>query len=371
MAASPEDVRRWREFWADEMAGAALYRAVARATPDDRRRGVLLELAGAEERHAAHWAALLGEAGVRDLAAPRPPFRVRALGFLARRFGSAAVLPIVLKLEVADSEKYAATPDAAAGMSRDEKAHGQVVAAMAAPGAGQRILRSEGRHRAGAGGALRASVFGINDGLVSNLSLVMGVAGGTGNGRFVLLAGVAGLLAGAFSMAAGEWISVRSQRELYEREIRVEREELARFPEEEREELALIYRAKGIDDATARALAGRIMSTPETALDTLAREELGLDPADLASPGVAAGASFAAFAVGAIIPVVPYLVGSGTAAFVAAAVASGAALLGIGAGISILTGRGALRSGLRMVAVGAAAAAATYGVGRAIGVSVS
>ncbi len=191
--------------------------------------------------------------------------------------------------------------------------------------------RSEGRHRAGIGGALRAGVFGVNDGLVSNFSLVMGVAGGTSNRSIVLLAGVAGLVAGAFSMASGEWVSVRSQRELYENELRIEEQELAAFPEEEREELELIYQAKGVDPAEAKALVANIMARPDVALDTLAREELGLDPRTLASPWVAAGTSFAAFAVGAFLPVVPFFFGGGLAAVVASALLSVLALFGVGA----------------------------------------
>src|SRR5215475_14712846 len=160
---------------------------------------------------------------------------------------------------------------------------------------GGRIAAAEGRHRAGVGGALRAVVFGVNDGLVSNFSLVMGVAGGTSNNSVVLLAGIAGLVAGAFSMASGEWISIRSQRELYENELRIEQAELSAFPEEERDELELIYRAKGVSAPAARDLVDAIMDQGDVALDTLAREELGLDPARLGSPWVAAFSSFFAF----------------------------------------------------------------------------
>jgi len=237
--------------------------------------------------------------------------------------------------------------------------------------AGGRIAAAEGRHRAGIGGALRATVFGVNDGLVSNFSLVMGVAGGTSNKSIVVLAGVAGLVAGAFSMASGEWVSVRSQRELYENELRIEEQELAAFPEEEREELELIYQAKGVDPAEAKALVDNIMSRPDVALDTLAREELGLDPDELGSPMGAAVGSFIAFAVGAAIPVVPYLFGSGPAAFAVSIVASLAALFLVGAGVSLLTGRGLLFSGFRQVAIGAAAAGVTFAVGTLIGVGVT
>ena len=206
------------------------------------------------------------------------PFRVRALCFLARHFGTEAVLPLMLRTEAAEADRYRDEAEATDTMAQQEAAAGRTIAAMQGIPAGGRIARSEGRHRAGIGGALRATVFGINDGLVSNFSLVMGVAGGTHDNSIVILAGVAGLVAGAFSMASGEWISIRSQRELYENELRIEQEELRAFPEEEREELELIYRAKGIAPDAARALVDNIMRRSDVALDTLAREELGLDP---------------------------------------------------------------------------------------------
>jgi len=227
------------------------------------------------------------------------------------------VLPLMLRTEAAEADRYRDEAEATDTMAAQEAAAGRTIAAMQGIPTGGRIARSEGRHRAGIGGALRATVFGINDGLVSNFSLVMGVAGGTSTNSFVVLAGVAGLVAGAFSMASGEWISIRSQRELYENELRIEREELRAFPEEE-------------------------------------REELGLDPGQLGSPWVAAVSSFLAFALGAAIPVVPFLIGSGTAATIAAAVVSVIALFAAGAATSIFTGRHAGRSGLRMAAIGAA-----------------
>src|SRR5206468_8899762 len=276
-ALDPE-VAQFREMWADELGGAALYRALADHA-DERRRPIFLALAEAEERHAAHWAGRLREAGIGDLKPPRLPFRIRVLRRLARLVGTEAVLPIVLRAEAADADKYRSIAAAPAAMAAQEQMHGKVVAAMRGGGtAGGRIAAAEGRHRAGTGGALRATVFGINDGLVSNFSLVMGVAGGTTTNSIVVLAGVAGLVAGAFSMASGEWISIRSQRELYENELRIEQEELRAFPEEEREELELIYQAKGIAPDAARLLVDNIMRRGDVALDTLAREELGLDP---------------------------------------------------------------------------------------------
>jgi vacuolar iron transporter family protein len=370
-AALDPELAQFRELWADELGGAALYRALADHA-DERRRPIFLALAEAEERHAAHWAERLREGGVTDLTPPRLPFRIRVLRRLAKWLGTETVLPIVLRAEAADADRYRDVAAAPAVMAAQETMHGKVVAAMrGGDSAGGRIAASEGRHRAGIGGTLRAAVFGVNDGLVSNFSLVMGVAGGTSNKSIVLLAGVAGLVAGAFSMASGEWVSVRSQRELYENELRIEQQELSAFPEEEREELELIYQAKGIDPEEAKALVDNIMQRPDVALDTLAREELGFDPGTLASPWVAAGSSFAAFAAGAFLPVVPFFIGSGVAAAVTSALLSVLALFGVGAAISVFTGRHAGRSGLRMAAIGAVVATATFLVGKVVGVSVN
>jgi len=227
-------------------------------------------------------------------------------------------------------------------------------------------------HRAGGrSGTLRAIIFGVSDGLVSNLSLVMGVAGAaSGNPSCILLAGIAGLLAGSFSMAAGEYISMQSQRELFERQIALERAEMEAMPEEEEAEMAALYRAKGFQDEEAKAIAHRLFEDPERALDQLIREELGLDPDELGSPLGAAGGSFLAFAIGAFVPVLPYLLLTGTTAFVVSIVLSLAALFLVGAGVSLLTGRGVLFSGLRQVGIGAAAAIVTFVVGSIIGVSV-
>jgi VIT1/CCC1 family predicted Fe2+/Mn2+ transporter len=362
-------VKRYRDYWQSEQSAAWLYRKLAELA-DEESAATLRRLAEAEERHAGHWAKMLEKAGVTDLAYPGPPRRERILAWLARKFGVEHVLPILIRLEAADARKYIGVPEAPTAMGQEEVQHGRTLALIGKGGPG-RIADIESRHRVRSGGALRAATFGVSDGLVSNLSLVIGVAGGTGRHEIIVLAGVAGLLAGAFSMGAGEWISVRSQRELYEREIQIEKEELEAFPEEEASELALIYRSKGIEPEAAERLAGRIMLRPSAALDTLAREELGLDPSDLVSPWLAAFSSFFAFAAGAFVPVLPYLVGSGSAAFVAACTLSGVVLALVGLSISVLTGRSSFVTAGRMLLVGALAATITYWVGRAIGVSVS
>ncbi len=361
-----------REHWADELNGAAMYRALAERAQGEQRE-IFLELAKAEDRHAGHWARKLVELGEPEPQAAdwRESFKTRLIRWLARRLGPRAVLPIVERAEIADAGHYDNVPDATTAMATDERIHARVLAGLTPSNAKTGILRGERWHRGDQSGALRAAIFGVNDGLVSNLSLVMGVTGGEASRSFILLAGVAGLLAGAFSMGAGEFISVTSQRELFQREIALESEEIAAMPEEEANELALIYRAKGIGREEAEAMAARIMRDHDTALDTMAREELGLNPEELGSPLRVAASSSASFAAGAVVPVFAWLWGSGAAAFVVSIVLSALALFLVGAGISLLTGRSAVRSGIRQLLVGGAAAAATFGIGRLIGVSVS
>lgn len=358
-------VKRYREFWHSEKAAAWLYRELAdlmESKGDDGAK-TLRMLAGVEDKHAAHWQALIAKMGDTDaLRFDKPPRRERALAFIARKWGVEKVLPALIRAEAADAGKYIDVAEAPNWMSDDEIQHAQQLQGIGKEKPSE-ITRFESRHRVSKGGALRAATFGINDGLVSNLSLVMGVAGGVSDSNIVLLAGVAGLLAGAFSMAAGEWVSVRSQIELFEREIAIEEEELRLFPEEEKEELELIYRAKGVAPEQAKALAEKIMQRHDVALDTLAREELGLDPDELGSPWVAAFASFIAFSFGAFVPVVAYLFADGTAALLGSAVASGVVLAIVGMLISLLTGKSAFKSAMRMVIIGALAAGITYGVG--------
>ena len=361
------DLDRFAGFWRDEVTTAALYRDLAQLADAEPRR-LLLDLAEVEERHAAHWAGLLHAAN-RNLAEPSRPWRHRLLVAVARHLGIDRVLPLLVRAEGADRDRYRGLARAAPGMAEEEAAHGRALALASAGSVGEALASADARHRTSAGGSLRAAVFGANDGLVSNLALIMGVAGGTGNSSVILLAGIAGLVAGAGSMAAGEWVSVRSQRELYERELEVERWELAEFPDDEREELELIYRAKGLDDAAARQLAESIMADPDVALDTLAREELGLNPGDLGSPWTAAISSFLAFAIGALIPLLPFLFARGTGGLAASAALSAAALGGVGATISLFTGRSAWRSALRMVLIGGGAAVATYLISSLVGVT--
>jgi VIT1/CCC1 family predicted Fe2+/Mn2+ transporter len=227
------------------------------------------------------------------------------------------------------------------------------------------------RHHGSSGrsGSLRAAVFGVNDGLVSNFSLVLGMAGADLGAHVVVLAGVAGLVAGAFSMAAGEYVSMRVQREVLESALELERREIEDEPEAERQEVAVILRAQGVPPDDAERIAWRVMEDPAVALDLMARQELGLDPDELGSPLGAASSSFAAFAAGALIPLVPFLLLAFGAAVVVSIVLSGVSLFAVGAAAARLSGRPALFGGGRMLLIGAAAAAVTYGIGKVLGVN--
>lgn len=370
-------VRRWRDLLASERDAAALYSRLAEAETGERQQ-IFRELAETELKHAAHWSSKLRSAGAEVPAPGRPSLRTRVLGAAADRLSVRSVLPLIERTERADAGVYDDEPDALPGMAADERAHARTLARLVddSRGSGEpdpvrQIARRERWHRGDRSGALRAGVFGVSDGLVSNTALVMGFAGSGVSHSAILLAGVAGLLAGSFSMAAGEFISMSSQREMFQREISLEQAELEEKPEEERSELVLIYRAKGLSRPDAERLADKIMADRAVALDTLAREELGLDPGQLGSPWVAAASSLLAFATGAFVVVLPYLIGSGTAALVAAIVLALAAMFGVGATIGTLNGRSAVRMGLRQMAVGALAAAVTFGIGHLIGAHVS
>jgi VIT1/CCC1 family predicted Fe2+/Mn2+ transporter len=370
-AATPADIKRYRENYQGEIDGVELYHLLARAEKDPDRAQIFLDLAETEKGHVQVWAKRLRDAGV-DLGDPRPTMRVRMLGFLARWLGTRAVLPMVSAMESTGFDNYMAQAEAGPTMARDERSHSRALATLSGQTAGEpaaAITRDERWHRVDAGGTFRAAIFGVNDGLVSNLSLVIGVAGADPEGRFIILAGVAGLLAGAFSMGAGEFVSVMSQRELFERQLALEKEELEADPESERRELALIYRAKGLSRDEAEQLSTRIIADRGVALETLAREELGLNPGELGSPYGVSISSFVSFAAGAVIPVIPFLFGSGWLNFGLSVGFSGLALFAVGAGVSLFTGRSALFSGGRQLAIGGIAAAVTFTIGKLIGVN--
>lgn len=370
---TPEEIKRYQDHLADELNSVALYLALAEREKNPNLAEVYRRLSATEQSHADVWMIKLKEAGV-TLPPSRPDWRTRMLIWLARRFGSEAVLPSIAAMETTKSQDYGGQPDGKS-MIAQEQSHArlmrQIGANISGGIAGPELAKLEGRHRTAGGNALRAAVLGANDGLVSNFSLVMGVAGAEMANQAILLTGLAGLLAGAISMALGEWISVQSSRELYQKQIATEREEIEQSPQEEAEELALIYQARGLDEAPARKLAQQIMSNRETALEALSRDELGIDPEELGgSAWEAAITSFLLFALGAIIPVIPYLFLSGFTAVAVSALFSAAGLFIIGAAITLFTGRSIWSSGLRQVVFGLTAALVTYLIGRLIGVSI-
>ncbi|MGC8855474.1 MAG: VIT1/CCC1 transporter family protein [Anaerolineae bacterium] len=369
-----ETIQRYLGNRQKEIEGAALYQALAENEKQPQLAELYRKLAATEEKHAAAW-----EKKLTEMQVPIPPrqisWRTRTMIWLAKRFGPGFILPTITQNEQVDSRAYDSQSEAEAQQfAREEKSHARVLAMAAAPKSGlsgAAVAQMEGRHRAGGGNALRAAVLGANDGLVSILSLTMGVAGATMSNKEVLIAGLAGILAGAGSMALGEWLSVQSSRELYEHQIKIEEEEIATNPDEEREELALIYQAKGLPEEQARQVAERLVNDKDSILDTLAREELGIDPEELGGSAYeAAITSFFLFAVGAAFPILPYLFLAGTTAIYASLAMSAVGLFIIGAIITLMTGRSVWYSGTRQVLVGMAAAALTYGIGRLIGVSV-
>jgi VIT1/CCC1 family predicted Fe2+/Mn2+ transporter len=371
---SRQDIKRYRANLRDELNSAALYRSLAANEENEELVEVYGRLADTEQDHADAWAKRLEAAGAR-VPSFRPSWRTRTLAMLAGRFGVDTVLPTLAGIERNATFGYDGQPEAA-DMVDVERSHARLLSridqSLRGGRGGAAVAQIEGRHRTAGGNALRAAVLGASDGLLSNFNLVMGVAGAALSGKAILLTGMAGLLAGAISMALGEWISVQSSRELYQEQIERERDEIASDPEEEVEELVLIYRARGLSKPQARALAERLMGDPTTALETLARDELGIDPDELGgSAWEAAITSFLLFAAGAILPVIPYFFLSGTTALVASAGLSTVGLFLIGAAITLFTGRPVLYSGTRQVLFGLAAAAVTFSVGRLIGVTIA
>ena len=230
------------------------------------------------------------------------------------------------------------------------------------------IAEAHHDHRDITGGAARAAVFGMSDGLTTNVALILGVAGAHPAAGVVRLAGLAGLIGGAFSMAAGEWVSMKAQAELLERELAVERHEIANSPDKERRELAAMYQHRGIDRETANSMATQVMADPELALEVHAREEMGVDPSQLGSPVKTALSSFATFAVGALVPLIPWFFGHGRTAVISSLVLAAIAALVVGAALGQFTGRSRIRSALRQLGIAAAASIVTYGVGALVGV---
>jgi VIT1/CCC1 family predicted Fe2+/Mn2+ transporter len=372
--ATRQDIRRYRANLLDELNSAALYRVLAANEKKPDIAEIYRRLADTEQEHAMSWAARLEGEGAK-VPSFHPSWRTRVLSWLAGRFGVESVLPTLAAVEKNASDGYDRQPEAK-DMIATERSHARLLRrideSVQGGKGGAAVAQVEGRHRGAGGNALRAAVLGASDGLLSNFNLVMGVAGAQMSGQAILLTGFAGLLAGAISMALGEWISVQSSRELYREQLRTEKEEIAADPEEEIEELVLIYQARGLQEPEARSIAVRIMEDPDTALETLARDELGIDPGELGgSAWEAAFTSFFLFAAGAVLPVIPYIFFSGNTAILVSAGLSTMGLFFIGAAITLFTGRSVAYSGSRQVLFGLVAAGVTFSIGRLIGVAVA
>lgn len=329
--------------WREEKGSAFLYRHLAISEKETPREAVFQHLADEAETQAKIWAQALLESNV-PLPPYRPSFRLKLIAWLIPRLDPRALRTILVAMKVRGLS---------ASLGEIHETH-------------------ERRHwTIKTGGAIRAAVFGVNDGLVSNVSLILGFAGASSNTSIIVLSGIAGLFAGALSMGAGEYISMRSQRELFEYQIALEGAELEAYPEEEAAELSYIYQARGLSKMDADAFAQKMLSNKTHALNVLAREKLGLNPDELGSPWGAAISSFFSFSIGAFVPLLPFLFNIGKFSLSISILLTGLALFTVGVTLSLFTGNSALYSGFRMLMIGLLAGAATFGIGRAVGVTIS
>jgi len=360
-------IKNAQENWHEEKTSAFLYRCLAQDEAGTPKEQLFLNLANAAEIQAQIWAQTLAERNI-PLPSYQPDIRTKFVAQLIKYLGARRIKTVLASMKVRGLSVYT---NGFYGISSEPMTPYEDLSNKPTT---QLNPLSEKRHAAlGTSGSIRAAVFGINDGLVSNTSLILGIAGATSNTSIILLSGIAGLAAGAFSMAAGEYISMRSQKELFEYQIALERDELEQYPEEEQKELSYIYQARGLSKADADHFAAKILANKEHALNTLAREELGLNPEELGSPWGAAGASFAAFSVGALIPLMPFLINMGQSSALnlfLSIFCTGAALFLVVVILSLYTGRHAILSGLRMLAIGSLAGITTFLIGRFVGVQV-
>ena len=351
-----------------------LYTKLAENEKDEINANVFRQMSGIEKGHAEAFYKKNNPGA--EIVLPGPSFRAKTLNLIGRIFGYDYVLGVLMDTEKILSQSIISSKQSRQiPLSGAESSHVTILRTLLEKEkrvTGGNVARFESRHRSVGGNALRAAVLGGNDGLVSNFSLVMGIAGATAGQAGVLLAGVAGLLAGALSMALGEWISVKSSQELNENQMQLEMEELETHPEGEMKELALIYMAKGIPEEQAAAMAGEIIKNKETAHEILVKEELGINPDELEGSAIeAATYSFILFAIGAVIPVFPFFFTSGMTAIVISVSCSAVGLFLIGAAITLFTGRSIWFSGFRQVLFGLAAAAVSFGIGKLLGVSLA
>lgn len=338
------------DSWKEEKRSAYLYRALASIEKNPVHQSMFADLSNLAERQASLWEQKLRSLGFDQPLTFHPDLHARVIIGLVKCFGARAMRGALAAMKIRGMSVYHASMAGHPMPTSMEDVENQ-------------------HHSISHGNNLRAAVFGINDGLVSNASLILGVSGAQAEPHFILISGIAGLLAGACSMAAGEYVSVRSQREMLEYQLELEKSELELYPEEEAAELALIYQARGVPKEDATRIASLLIQDPEKALDTLAREELGINPSDLVSPWGAAISSFLSFALGATIPLVPFFIGQSPHNLLVTILLTTVSLFTVGAVLSLFTQRSAIMSGLRMMLIGALAGAATYFVGSLFGVS--
>jgi VIT1/CCC1 family predicted Fe2+/Mn2+ transporter len=359
------DIHHWVHHWQDEADAAFLYRSLAASEPDTKRQVIYRKLADVEDRHTQMWAKLLGDHGhTVPAAGARPSRNARFMAWLGRRFGTRYLLPVLLREEgrevkgYMDLHRVSPAGDAKAvslTLAKESAAHAQTLAGLAG-------AKSEPWHRTESGGFLRNVVYGFNDGLTANFGLVAGVIGAAVQPHVILISGVAGMIADALSMGSSGYLAAKSEQEVYAHEIAMEREEIRLMPEVEEEEMALVYEAKGIEAGQARAMAAEVMRDPQRALDEQVREELKIGEAHTtpAKEGLITGA---ATAVGAFIPVAPFLFMQGRAAMWTAFTIAMLSHFAVGAARSFFTGRGIIRSGLDMFVIGLGVAGVGYLVG--------
>src|SRR5881392_1049372 len=357
------DVKEWLHHWQDEADAAFIYLALAGQETDPHRKDIYIKLAGVEERHVQVWSQLLAENGYK-VAHAKPSFNARLRAWFGRRFGTNYLLPLLLREEGDEVKGYlslhressqADAQEVSLQLAKESAAHAGTLADLAGKGA-------EPWHKTGSGGFLRNVVYGFNDGLTANFGLVAGVIGAAVQPHVIMISGVAGMIADALSMGSSGYLAAKSEQEVYEHEIAMEKEEIRLMPEVEEEELALLYEAKGVDPRTARRMAAEVMVDPERALGEQVREELKIGVAH-ATPLKEGWITGAATAVGALIPVAPFLLLSGRSAAWTAFTIAMLSHFAVGGARSFFTGRGVIRSGIDMFVVGLGVAGVGYVVG--------
>jgi len=357
------DLKEWLHHWQDEADAAFLYLALAGQERDPHRKDIYIKLAGVEERHVQMWSKLLAENGY-TVDHAEPSFNARMRAWFGRRFGTNYLLPLLLREEGEEVKGYlslhressqADAQEVSLQLAKESAAHAGTLADLAGKGA-------EPWHKTGSGGFLRNVVYGFNDGLTANFGLVAGVIGAAAQPHMIMISGVAGMIADALSMGSSGYLAAKSEQEVYEHEIAMEKEEIALMPEIEMEEMELQYQAKGVDPRTAHRMAEEVMRDPERALGEQVRDELKIGEAH-ATPFREGWITGVATAIGAFIPVFPFLVFEGRVAIWVAFVTAMLSHFAVGAARSFFTGRGVFRSGIDMFVVGLGVAAVGYFVG--------